>query len=159
MKDNADACASAGSESEPHNHVQNESVLIPTSSDKNNDSTNEMPIEQVSTIGPLEEFDIQLPCEEDVSNEVITNGVDGLTEISDLGILSDTAEMRLRKPNEVYREMYKTAIAKAKRLRQVALEAYLDAKKIKARFMLDELGDPDDSASEYEEEEVEIERT
>jgi hypothetical protein len=86
------------------------------------------------------------------------NEFDGLTEVNDFGELSDGVEMKLRKPNEVYREMYKTAIAKAKRLRQVALEAYLDAKKIKARFMLDELGDSDDSASEYEEEEVGMSR-
>ena len=56
----------------------------------------------------------------------------------------------LKKPNEVYYEIYKVARTKAKHLRQVAMEAYLEAKEIKTKYMLTDL---DDSSSEEEEEE------
>jgi hypothetical protein len=55
----------------------------------------------------------------------------------------------LKKPNEVYYEIYKVARSKAKHLRQVAMEAYLEAKEIKTKYMLTDL---DDSSSEEEEE-------
>lgn len=76
---------------------------------------------------------------------------DGMEEISSLAI-DDTESIKLKKPDEVYKEIYKAAISKAKRLRQVALEAYLDAKKIKAKFMLEDIYDSDDDGDEREDE-------
>lgn len=76
---------------------------------------------------------------------------DGLCEIVDLPLTCDE-KVSLRAPNEVYKEIYRTALAKAKKLRQVALDAYLDAKRIKARFMLDEFEESDMSDMEDEEE-------
>jgi hypothetical protein len=80
-----------------------------------------------------------------------TNDNDGLCEIVDLPLTCDE-KVSLRAPNEVYKEIYRTALAKAKKLRQVALDAYLDAKRIKARFMLDEFEESDMSDMEDEEE-------
>jgi len=106
------------------------------------------------TLHELTEVDIEL--DEKNTSEIdsqIQEDNDGLTEIKDLEIVADEP-LKLKRPNEVYREIYKAAIAKAKRLRQVALDAYLDAKKIKARFMLDEIEDSDDDSDDgfFEEE-------
>lgn len=72
-----------------------------------------------------------------------------LEEISSLDT-HDLETIHLKKHNDVYRDIYKAAINKAKKLRQTALQAYLDAKRIKAKFMLDDFDDSDD---EFEEEE------
>jgi hypothetical protein len=74
---------------------------------------------------------------------------DVLEEIGALDV--DEAEpIKLKKPDEVYKDIYKAAITKAKKLRQVALEAYLDAKKIKAKFMLEDIYDSDEDGDEDE---------
>jgi hypothetical protein len=57
----------------------------------------------------------------------------------------------LKKPNDVYYEIYKAAREKAKQMRKVAMEAYLEAKEIKTKYMLSDIDDSDES--EYEEEE------
>jgi uncharacterized protein YjbI with pentapeptide repeats len=51
----------------------------------------------------------------------------------------------LKNPNEVYYEMYKNARDKAKQCRKQAVEAYLEAKQIKTKYMLDDLDDLDES--------------
>jgi hypothetical protein len=72
--------------------------------------------------------------------------------LEEVGVLAvDEAEpIKLKKPDEVYKDIYKAAITKAKKLRQVALEAYLDAKKIKAKFMLEDIYDSDEDGDEGE---------
>ena len=55
----------------------------------------------------------------------------------------------LKNPNDVYQELYRKAREKAKQLRKVAMEAYLEAKEIKTKYMLDEFDDSEeDSDSE-----------
>ena len=75
----------------------------------------------------------------------------GLLEINTFD-LNENDSITLKKPDEVYKELYKNAITRAKKLRQVALEAYLDAKKIKAKFMLKDIYDSDDDGDEDEDE-------
>jgi hypothetical protein len=60
--------------------------------------------------------------------------------------LSDT--ISLKNPNEVYYEIYKNARNKAKLCRIKAMEAYLEAKQIKTKYMLQDLDDSDDSDDE-----------
>lgn len=45
--------------------------------------------------------------------------------------------MKLKKPNEVYIEMYEQALKKAKLAKRLAIEAYLESKEIKKTYMLD----------------------
>jgi hypothetical protein len=52
--------------------------------------------------------------------------------------------MKLKKPNEVYIEMYKSAKNKAKLAKKLAIQAYLESKEIKRTYMLDEMDDSDD---------------
>lgn len=77
----------------------------------------------------------------------------GLEEINiDIDNLDNS--ITLKKPNELYYEMYKVARQKAKRLRQVAVQAHLEAKQIKTKYMLsddDEDDEDDDDDDEYDE--------
>jgi hypothetical protein len=69
---------------------------------------------------------------------------ESLEEVSfDYDSISDS--INLKNPNEVYYEIYKVAREKAKQLRKVAMEAFLEAKEIKSKYML---SDFDDSSSD-----------
>lgn len=113
-------------------------------------------IEQIETINTpdftsfndeLQEVDIQAIISDNQEDECLTDYGEEMTEVKELEI-DNSEPISLRKPDEVYKEIYKAAIAKAKRLRQVAMDAYLDAKKIKARFMLDELTNSDEESDD-----------
>jgi hypothetical protein len=56
----------------------------------------------------------------------------------------------LKNPNEVYYEMYKNARAKAKQCRINSITAYLEAKQIKTKYMLNDLDDDSDDESDDE---------
>ena len=67
----------------------------------------------------------------------------GLEEVDlDFNVLDDS--IKLKKPNEVYMEIYRAAREKAKQMRYAAIEAYLEANKIKTKYMLEDLEDSDD---------------
>ena len=51
----------------------------------------------------------------------------------------------LRNPKDVYYEIYKIAREKAKQLRKEAMEAYLEAKGIKTKYMLSDSEGSDES--------------
>ena len=53
-------------------------------------------------------------------------------------------EISIKKPSEVYIEIYKSAIDKAKQIKKAAAEAYLEAKKIKTKYNLQDIEDSDD---------------
>lgn len=112
------------------------------------------PLEQEPT---LEEFDLEL-------NEV-TPGADIEFEVEDLGeeesedalkefdpvLTSDVSgdPLTLKKPNQVYFELYKKARDKAKQAKKSAILAYLEAKNIKKTYMIDHMND-DDSDGEFD---------
>ena len=54
----------------------------------------------------------------------------------------------LKNPNDVYYELYKKAREKAKQCRIAAIEAYLEAKQIKTKYMLFDDDDSDDISDE-----------
>lgn len=67
----------------------------------------------------------------------------GIEEV-ELNIKDNAEPITLKRPNEVYYEIYKAAREKAKHMRKVALEAYLEAKQIKTKYMLEDLDDSDE---------------
>lgn len=77
----------------------------------------------------------------DKSNNVKTT--DDL-EIVDFKFNEVSDTIKLKKPNEVYYEIYRAAREKAKLAKKVAVEAYLEAQNIKTRYMLDDLDESDD---------------
>ena len=52
-------------------------------------------------------------------------------------------EIKIREPNEIYYEIYQRAKHKAKEFKTKALKAYLEAKQIKVKYMLDDSDDSD----------------
>jgi len=101
-----------------------------------------------------EEEDEEDEVEEDDEIKLEVEDLDGKQNESDfsemkefdLSISNDNLEtMTLKKPNEVYYEIYKEARKKAKEAKQAAILAYLEAKNIKKTYMLDEIESSDDS--------------
>ena len=69
-----------------------------------------------------------------------------LTEVKLPFDLENLETINLKKPNQVYYEIYKTARKKAKEAKKQAILAFLEAKNIKKTYMLDNLdNDSDDS--------------
>jgi len=86
----------------------------------------------------------------DTDLEQIKNGMsetkDELQEINlTLDKITDETPVSIKNKNNVYYEMYKEAKRKAKMARNLALSSYLEAKRIKNVYMLDETTDSDDS--------------
>ena len=70
-------------------------------------------------------------------------GLDDLREVDMNVSLDELDPITLKKPNEVYFELYKEARNKAKEAKRSAIIAYLEAKNIKKTYMLDNLNDSD----------------
>jgi hypothetical protein len=103
----------------------------------------------------LEDFDISEPEEKNDNisldfeiedlNEDIEENPNELKELNnlDLSLENNLEIMKLKKPNQVYFELYKEARNKAKVAKRNALLAYLEAKNIKKTYMLENLNDSD----------------
>ena len=77
---------------------------------------------------------------------------DGLEEVEfHLEELTDLEPLVIKKRDNVYYEMYKEAKKKAKIARDLALSAYLEAKRIKNTYMLEDLVDDDSDEEDSEE--------
>lgn len=68
-----------------------------------------------------------------------------------LEIPKNEGVMNLRDPNEIYLDIYKAAKEKARQAKLAAVKAYLEAKKIKQSYLIDELDTSDDD-SEFDDE-------
>ena len=65
----------------------------------------------------------------------------------DFTLENNLETITLKKPNQVYYEIYKKAREKAKEAKKHAILAYLEMKNIKKTYMLDDI---DESDSEFE---------
>ena len=86
-----------------------------------------------------------------IKESVLTNENENENEIlQDLTVnfneIEETNSMTIKKPNEVYLEIYKIARQKAKLAKKAAIEAYLESKKIKKQFDLEDLESSDESS-------------
>jgi len=70
------------------------------------------------------------------------NGI--MNEIEILPPSENTDAVKLKNPNEVYMEIYKEARRKAKDAKKHAIQSYLEAKRIKSLYLLDEIESSDD---------------
>jgi hypothetical protein len=110
-----------------------------------------------------------------IKNTTVGNTTVGNTTVGNTTVLekNDNEEMEeitihyddisdsinLKAPNDVYYEMYKKAREKAKQCRINAIEAYLEAKQIKTKYMLDVLDDDSDEEEDSEEENYNVEES
>jgi hypothetical protein len=69
-----------------------------------------------------------------------------LQEITEVDLeIKDDEKIKIKKPNDIYYEIYKAAKEKARTARKLAFDAYLEVKKIKNTYMLDD----SDSDTDY----------
>ena len=83
---------------------------------------------------------------EEKSNTIGTIDLEDIT--TQLSINNSESKITLKKPNEVYYEIYKIAKDKAKQHKKAAISHYLEAKKIKNTYLLDDLDNSDESSEE-----------
>jgi hypothetical protein len=104
------------------------------------------PIREIATNKPDTNENITINTD---SYNVETNM--GLEEFTiDLDSLTDHENVVIKKSNDVYYEMYREACRKAKIARDLALSSYLEAKRIKNTYMLEDLTDSDESDLEQD---------
>jgi hypothetical protein len=109
---------------------------------KINENQNSNPFE-------LEEANIELDVEDLEPKKEIQEDPSILKEVDLSSSLDNSLEtMQLKKPNQVYYEIYQKAREKAKDAKKNAILAYLEMKNIKKTYMLDDI---DESDSEFEE--------
>lgn len=65
-----------------------------------------------------------------------------------INIDDNSSSIKLKQPNEVYYEIYKIAKQKARQHKKAAITHYLEAKKIKNTYLLDDLYNSDDSSND-----------
>jgi hypothetical protein len=102
----------------------------------------ELPVNEIDNTENLEETE---PIEQDTSiteESLEKNGI--INEIEILPPSESTDSVTLKKPNEVYMEIYKEAKKKAQEAKKHAIQAYLEAKRIKSLYLLDEIESSDD---------------
>lgn len=114
---------------------------------ENNQNINNENIEQDDGINELKEVDINL---EEIYSEEKNNDTNVPIEVD---IPLDKIEkdpISLRKRNEIYYELYRDALNKAKEAKDLALSRFLEAKEIKNKYMLDDI------ESDLEDESIEL---
>ena len=84
---------------------------------------------------------------EDLKNKILENGFeDDILEINlNIDEMENFESIHLKEKTEVYYQMYKEARQKAKLAKSLALSSYLEARRIKNLYMLDDIDDSDES--------------
>jgi hypothetical protein len=157
-----DTVLSSEEQAEPVNSSEEEN----SKSDVNINIINELLEEDTETKDSnIEEQSVDIIddiCSESEKNdgEIESNVIDNTTvdkpenpnhleEVSDNIIISENvANMKLKKPNEVYYEIYKITKQKAKEHKKAAISHYLEAKKIKNTYLLEDIDNSDSSDDE-----------
>jgi hypothetical protein len=152
------------SKNEDLNNVIGDITIEESFKEKNKDNN----LDTLDTLEEIEPLDILQPDQPNEKNisiefedlmEDIEENSDDLREINntDLNLDKNDLSITLKKPNQVYFELYKEARNKAKQAKKNAILAYLEAKNIKKTYMLENINDSDsdfdaeiDEASESE---------
>jgi hypothetical protein len=110
--------------------------VFSNNADKEGEKRNEINIDSaIETLSDVEEL-------VDTSND--------LTEVNLTTTASDLETITLKKPNQVYYEIYKAARNKAKEAKKQAVIAFLEAKNIKKTYMLEDLDDSENSDLDFD---------
>ena len=89
-----------------------------------------------------------LEVKEESKTLVNTEPLEKNIELNEINLVmpEDKDTVQLKKPNEVYMEIYKEVKRRAKTAKKRAIEAYLEAKRIKSLYLLDEIESSDDES-------------
>jgi Family of unknown function (DUF5871) len=89
----------------------------------------------------------------EIKIDTSSQDINELCEVDfNLDEMQETETISIKQRNDVYYKMYREAREKAKIARDLALSAYLEAKRIKNTYMLDDIIDSSDSEESGEEE-------
>ena len=141
-------------ETKSENSILQESILETLTDDDDNaiDNVVDSKITEVieSSNDNVEQQDKESDIiEENLEEKANTSGSIDLEDITtQLSINNSESKIILKKPNEVYYEIYKIAKDKAKQHKKAAISHYLEAKKIKNTYLLDDLDNSDESSEE-----------
>jgi hypothetical protein len=129
--------------SRPHEAEPNEEPNVATNEESNAsiNASNEEPNASINA-SINEEPNASINEEPNVANELQEVNMDEVEELEHM-------HMKLKKPTEVYYNMYRIAKQKARELKKNAIAAYLEAKQIKSAHMLEDSSDESDE-EEYE---------
>lgn len=109
--------------------------------DNNVKADNQFDLEEADIVLNIEE--IEPTMEKEIEDPNVLKEVDLSSEFD-----ANLETIQLKKPNQVYYEIYKKAREKAKEAKKNAIVAYLEMKNIKKTYMLDDI---DESDSEFDE--------
>ena len=124
--------------------LENESIDLEVSFEKPKKINPYDELEEANIVLDIEELVEEK--EELIKEELIKEDPNMLKEI-DFTLEKNLETFTLKKPNQVYYEIYQKARDKAKEAKKSAILAYLEMKNIKKTYMLDDI---DDSDSEFE---------
>ena len=101
---------------------------------------------QEPVLQPISESVFQEPVSEpEVKNDNYFNDYDILEVNLDIDEIENNNIFHLKEKTEVYYQMYREARQKAKLAKSLALSSYLEARRIKNLYMLDNIDDSDES--------------
>ena len=103
---------------------------------------------EIDNIENLEETEHVEQQTDNTEESLVKNGI--INEIEILPPSESSDSVTLKKPNEVYMEIYKEAKKKAQEAKKHAIQAYLEAKRIKSLYLLDEIESSDDDELDFE---------
>jgi hypothetical protein len=145
---------------EDTNKTENE-VVIEASENYDTNSIQEIPVEFNETTVDFKTNEIVREEEEERISEIDNNQNIETSQYSNLEknelieevninleIIEEQPSMVLKKRNDVYYQMYRESLRKAKLAKEMALANYLEAKRIKNTYMLDELNEDSDFEEE-----------
>ena len=114
--------------------------------EKNNEENDQEKIEVDLSKNEVQKMKekIEKNTEQSIAQEESLDKNDIMNEIEILTPSETTDSVTLKKPNEVYMEIYREARRKAKEAKKNAIQSYLEAKRIKSLYLLDEIESSDD---------------
>jgi len=124
-------------------------VNIVAESYEEEESDNESIKEIDLGLGELQEQKIIVDEDSEEDQDEDEEEFDGMKVIKDLKVDMEATSLKLKKPDEVYYDLYKQAKEKAKQARKEAISLFLEAKSIKAKYMLNEIDESDDDEEFY----------
>ena len=130
---------------EDDNDECNDNTTIDTEIDNKNVESDNY-VETNSSIPQENNSDLHEDNLEEKLEEMESNDLEDIT--TQLSVNDNESKITLKKPNEVYYEIYKIAKDKAKQHKKAAISHYLEAKKIKNTYLLDDLDNSDESSEE-----------
>jgi len=117
--------------------------LIKVSTDTTNLVVKEEPIIEKNYSDPDPDPD---PVKEEPIMNELSNNIDDILEINlDVDEIENSEIIHLKEKTEVYYQMYREARQKAKLAKSLALSSYLEARRIKNLYMLEDIDDSDES--------------